>query len=134
MHRLGNEWKSYQAETAQQQLVVDRLAAKEGTDEWDLQNSVSPRKKRRRGSEDRSTQLADALLTLPYGAQQRKVLSDCKQMIEPSKKRALEALQQLQDIIVSSLSSCLPAAPDLGSCGRSSRRHLSRPSRSCFCS
>ena len=39
--RLGNEWKSYQSETAQQQIVHDRLAAKEGADEWDLQNAVS---------------------------------------------------------------------------------------------
>ncbi|KAL7414334.1 hypothetical protein BDY24DRAFT_36124 [Mrakia frigida] len=71
--RLGNEWKSYQSETAAQQVVVDRLAAKEGADEWDVQNS-------------------------------RKVLNDCSQMIEPSKKRALEALQQLGEIIAMSQS------------------------------
>ncbi|CED83950.1 Beta-tubulin folding cofactor A [Phaffia rhodozyma] len=68
LKRLANEFKSYQKETEDQRAVVERLAAKEGADEWDVQNS-------------------------------RKVLGDCEQMIEPSKKRALEALQQLKDVI-----------------------------------
>lgn len=38
---------------------------------------------------------------MALGISQKKVLNDCEQMIGPSKKRAIEALQQLQDIIVS---------------------------------